>query len=555
MREDTSFKNRSIIFTILYTILFGISLFVLIKTNRAKSVSLIKETADIVNTGWYYYDATGKQVSIQSLPISLPVDQTGSASIYRRITTAADYFQYISFYSHHQNIEITINGTTIYRYTMPKLIPWLKSFRALYHIVRIPVIRNGELQIKESPLLSQDSVTFYTVITSNKTNIIYTIVRERSAKLILGFILLISGLFLFCISTLFISYVEKNTELSYLSFITILVGLWQLEESRILQLFIGNSAIHWILEYPIQQIILLTSFLFIQNLMNKKRHIILSLLFWADITTCIIQTALQLTGTLQLTSTIFITHLLLLCTLIAVFIIIIKTTNFKNNVFGILFIIGMGASIFLFMAIIVGHLRHKNTDLLMTTCLIPMFSSLSIIIYQKTIQKFDAIKEAQLYQHLALIDFATGVNSKTAWFSLIEQFTPIPNNKETACLILFDMNNLKDLNDTYGHLTGDKVISTFSSCLKTAFMDYGNIYRIGGDEFICLCRNTKEDKVKKMLARFDSLVKNQRETSLRFTVAYGYSLFTPRTTEDFINAQEDADKHMYDHKRAMKSTQ
>ena len=182
-----------------------------------------------------------------------------------------------------------------------------------------------------------------------------------------------------------------------------------------------------------------------------------------------------------------------------------------------------------------------------------MFFSLAVVVYQKTIEKFEKLKEVSLYEKLALVDFNTGVSSKTAWFYLVEKFNYLEHVGRIYCLIMFDMNNLKKLNDTLGHLVGDKVINAFCECLRETFRDKGNIYRIGGDEFICLLEGLDEDEVRKLLNEFDQRVAAQKDTEHKFTAAYGWTMFKPRSKEDFVTAQQRADSLMYDMKKKMKS--
>ena len=179
------------------------------------------------------------------------------------------------------------------------------------------------------------------------------------------------------------------------------------------------------------------------------------------------------------------------------------------------------------------------------------FISLILIAYQKKLSLFEAVSKADTYKKLAFIDIATGVNNKTAWYTLVENFGEASPQGE-YCLIVFDMNNLKKLNDTYGHLTGDKVIKAFCDCLVKVVDGNGDIYRIGGDEFVCVCYNMYRESIMTMLHDFDMAVENQEEAEHKFTAAYGYEFFTPHTAADFAAALTRADERMYQNKVSMK---
>lgn len=64
--------------------------------------------------------------------------------------------------------------------------------------------------------------------------------------------------------------------------------------------------------------------------------------------------------------------------------------------------------------------------------------------------------------------------------------------KKDLQLILFDLDDLKKINDTHGHAVGDEAIKKAFDILNEIFKDYGECYRIGGDEFACLYLNNSQ---------------------------------------------------------------
>ena len=97
------------------------------------------------------------------------------------------------------------------------------------------------------------------------------------------------------------------------------------------------------------------------------------------------------------------------------------------------------------------------------------------------------------------------------------------------------------------------MIKSFCNCLVNVVGNMGKIYRVGGDEFICICQNFYRENIMTMLHHFDEAVKNQEETEYKFSAAYGYEFFTPHTTADFKKAIERADEKMYAMKQEMKA--
>lgn len=112
-----------------------------------------------------------------------------------------------------------------------------------------------------------------------------------------------------------------------------------------------------------------------------------------------------------------------------------------------------------------------------------------------------------------------------------------------------DLNGLKQMNDTYGHMAGDELICGASRCLSRAFGEYGKVYRIGGDEFAALL-HVKEDSMEQIIDRLHHFAKEWKgETVNGLSLSVGYASrreFPEATIETLIKT---ADKRMYDAKR------
>ena len=99
-------------------------------------------------------------------------------------------------------------------------------------------------------------------------------------------------------------------------------------------------------------------------------------------------------------------------------------------------------------------------------------------------------QEAEELRQRADIDAMTGVHSKQRTRELIERHLSTPN--AAGVLLLFDLDHFKDVNDNFGHLVGDAVISDMAQCLKSTFRDTDVVGRVGGDEFVAFMPNTTD---------------------------------------------------------------
>ena len=179
------------------------------------------------------------------------------------------------------------------------------------------------------------------------------------------------------------------------------------------------------------------------------------------------------------------------------------------------------------------------------------FLMLTLIIYASTLVSFENLRQSQVYKRLAFTDVLTGAQNNTAWFTFVDKFSGNNELGTKYTLVMLDVNLLKVVNDTFGHLEGDKVIKSFHECIKFALGDISNIYRINADKFLCLATNTSDKTIERALVRLEELVANERSLKIQYSFAYGMYSFTPKTKDDFQQATIQADSAM----RTMKAKQ
>ncbi len=121
----------------------------------------------------------------------------------------------------------------------------------------------------------------------------------------------------------------------------------------------------------------------------------------------------------------------------------------------------------------------------------------------------------------------------------------------TVAILLFDVNFLKKVNDTEGHLAGDTLLRNAAMCISECFgtENAANCYRIGGDEFVALMKNCSEAEVKARVDKFTKLT-NDRDV----TVSVGYAYTDKTDAKSLEKLMEDADKRMYENKRRIHRT-
>ena len=126
--------------------------------------------------------------------------------------------------------------------------------------------------------------------------------------------------------------------------------------------------------------------------------------------------------------------------------------------------------------------------------------------------------------------------------------------KKAFSVIVMDINNFKEINDTYGHEYGDTVLKEVAAIIRDSFDDHCSCYRIGGDEFCTICRDGNREKLENQLKTItNSLIKERQKNKCLPTVSYGYSIFQGDKTFDFQKILKEADDQMYHYKELQKN--
>ncbi|GEM_PF-5378384 len=154
----------------------------------------------------------------------------------------------------------------------------------------------------------------------------------------------------------------------------------------------------------------------------------------------------------------------------------------------------------------------------------------------------------QKAEDLAITDELTGVfNYREFRTTLITEFQRSQRYHTDFSIILLDLDNLKKINDTYGHLAGDRALKEIASILKASTRAVDKVFRTGGDEFTVLLPHTRiaeaETVAKRVKAEVSSsTIFQDKNVSLR--VSQGISTFSPDLSswDDMYNR---ADKALY----------
>ncbi len=167
-------------------------------------------------------------------------------------------------------------------------------------------------------------------------------------------------------------------------------------------------------------------------------------------------------------------------------------------------------------------------------------------------------EHADIMSEMASRDALTGVKNKRGYETEIQRINKgIAMGNTKVGIVMVDMNDLKNVNDSFGHEKGDKVICSLCDMLCSVFKR-SPVFRVGGDEFVVIVSNydyaNLESNVEKFLASVEHNVSEKElEPWERASAAIGYAKFDPDKDIAIEDTLKRADEHMYACKQEMKS--
>jgi diguanylate cyclase (GGDEF)-like protein/PAS domain S-box-containing protein len=168
----------------------------------------------------------------------------------------------------------------------------------------------------------------------------------------------------------------------------------------------------------------------------------------------------------------------------------------------------------------------------------------------------DVTRRKQREQELssmALMDELTSIYNRRGFTTLARHQLKLVERSGTRLQLVFaDLDDLKVINDTYGHAAGDRALIDFAAIMKATFRDSDIIGRIGGDEFVALAMESPGSDDRMLTARLQENLKAHNADGTRpyqLSASVGAIRYDPQSPRSIDELLKEADQIMYANKR------
>lgn len=159
-------------------------------------------------------------------------------------------------------------------------------------------------------------------------------------------------------------------------------------------------------------------------------------------------------------------------------------------------------------------------------------------------------------QSVSLIDELTGLYNRRGFLAVAEQHIAAVHRSGKGLIVLYaDLDGLKQINDSLGHMEGDRALMKTAEILKETFRSADIIARLGGDEFTVLAAVAVDENADILVARLQEKLSNYNALGLRpydLSISIGIAHFNAEETRSIDELLSRADAAMYEEKRQKK---
>lgn len=507
-----------------------------------------------ITTDWHYKWESQMHSIPTVIPTKLPKHPVLEPLILTHNLPLAKKGNHLLLRTGHKELEVRVNGQTIYEYKVLNSPPLFTVPASAWHLISLEDYTSGELEIITSTPYKKYSGIVDSFYVGTKFGCLLMLCKLFGPKLFISILILIIGLLLI---TLYLFNIRKHqSSILYLGIFSILAGTWSTCETNMLQFIMCNNYIEYYLDYLCINVLPIPILLYLKHYYHSKKSQYYNLLVISFCLNFILTCILAILGLSNFKNGEWRFHILIIISILICLQTLIPQifTKYKNFHYDLMGYIILCGTIFLDLTFYYSTFRSDCSSffrigmLLFIICLILDNKQ---TLYQAAFEK----ERLQMLETLAFKDQMTDLYNRTAFDQDINSLNSRLDTHSCISIIIFDINNLKIINDSLGHALGDQLIIIAATLIKKNFSNNARLYRIGGDEFVVMLTDTVDENLEAYLCSFcDSLSIHNQSTTPVLSIAYGYCHYDICRHTNLYDVFVEADAAMYQCKNNSKNS-
>lgn len=486
-----------------------------------------------------------------------------SINIYYRIPDDLEDSE--TFYYRTKDIytKVFIEDELLYETTVYDSWIYNKSPGNLWNSVKVSHKYAGKwMRVEITISYDKKAVVMDHVLFGDKTDIVYNYIRQKAYAIIISFIIITVGLYLLVsnIYELLSKKVSGDGNMA-LGLYALTIGIWSMCETNTLQMFFADGRMMQLIDNAMMFMGMLPMMFFIDSHYKILKSRIVRIICYLDLALLAYCIVVQYTDISDFHYTIpfawvafFVFVMVMLVAIIKSFIKKIKTgkMNFSNT----MHIVGF---FLLTVTGVVEAIRFSDSDASDRAEAFRLGILLFVICFAigNQVHNYSMLEKGvkyELIKNLAYCDGLTGLGNRTSYLEKIKEYNE--SGVKKVGIVFLDINNLKMVNDTFGHEIGDKYILMSAEIIRNSFGKYGDVYRIGGDEFCVFIHGidiaTMYEEAKEEFNKEIDKKNIERKYDIEIQIAEGFTIYNRSIDSSFTEKINEADEYMYENKKKLK---
>lgn len=513
------------------------------------------------NENWSCITEEGKE-EYQVLPELIEMPEGREEVVLKReLGDEVDNVSSIGFFTSHQEVDVFVDHQLIYQKKAPKHVK-SKTPGNCWNFIAVREDYQGKLlEIHLRNCYNFDYIRLPKFTYGPQSAIVVQQLEKRAMLWVFGIGMMVVGLMLVISWVTIGKKMHFHEGILWLGLFTVYFSTWSTLETQLPALVFERELLCNQITFLMLKLMILPIVCFIRVVYQMKGSRLWNALAWLGVLDFAVSFTGQFLGWFDYREGIWFTHLLGIAVILAAAVcgvrilierrkeVFCRGRKIYRNIIGICL---MGGCM---LADAVNYYRRSYDD-------VATFSRVGCLLFililmaeflEDSMNLIEVGKQAETLKEEAERDGLTMLKNRRI-FEI--DIIGVPENKlKEYAIVMYDLNNLKRMNDEYGHHMGDYYIISGSEIIQDVFGSLGEIYRIGGDEFCLIAHGlTRQDYCKRAerMCSWMSSLKGAHVEGL-MQIASGFAAFNRNTDRNLLDTMERADKEMYQCKRKQKA--